>query len=69
MSVSRYYCYTINCIKKNGNYCILYKKNGLKEIDAKNYTYYFFDDIINIKNLDSNKIKIEENSSKSIPIY
>ena len=28
-----------------------------KEIDIKNRTYYFFDDMINIKYLDVNKIK------------
>ena len=34
--------------------------NSVKEIDIKNRTYYFFNDIINIKNLDPNKIKIDE---------
>ena len=35
----------------------------LKEIDTKNRAYYFFDDMINIKHFDSNKIKIlDENS-------
>ena len=28
--------------------------------------YYFFDDTINVKNLDPNKIKIEEKSYKNI---
>ena len=36
--------------------------NKFKEIDVKNRTYYFFDDTINIKNLDSNKIKIDKRS-------
>ena len=35
----------------------------------KNQTYYFLDDIINIKNFDSNKIKIDEKSYKNILIY
>ena len=30
--------------------------NKFKEIDIKNRIYYFFDDMINIKNLDRNKI-------------
>ena len=34
--------------------------NKLKGIDIKNHTYYFIDDMINIKNLDPNKIKIDE---------
>ena len=43
--------------------------NKFKEIDTKNCTYYFFDDMINIKNLDSNKIKIDEKSYTNILIY
>ena len=38
--------------------------NKSKEISKKNHTYYFFDDIINIKNLDPNKIKMDEKSYK-----
>ena len=30
----------------------------------KNHTYYFSDDIINIKNFDPNNIKIDERSTK-----
>ena len=36
----------------------------VKDIDIKNRTYYFFNDIINIKNFDSNNIKIDENRKK-----
>ena len=31
--------------------------NKLKDIDIKNSTYYFFDDVINIKNRDLIKLK------------
>ena len=31
-----------------------------KKIDIRNRTYYFFDDMINIKNLHLNKIKTDE---------
>ena len=31
--------------------------NKLKDTDTKNSTYQFFNDMINIKNLDPNKIK------------
>ena len=31
--------------------------NKFKDINIKNRTYYFFDDMINIKNLDPNKNK------------
>ena len=34
--------------------------NSVKEINVRNRMYYFFDDMINIKNLDSKKIKINE---------
>ena len=37
--------------------------------DIKNSTYYCFDDMINIRNLDLNKIKINERSYKNILIY
>ena len=40
-----------------------------KEIDLKNRTYYFFDDMINIKNFDSNLLKIDRKSYKHINIY
>ena len=35
----------------------------------KNQTYYFFDDIINIKGFDSNLLKIDKKSYKNIDIY
>ena len=43
--------------------------NKFKDIDIKNHIYYFFDDIINIKKFDPNKIKIDEKSYKNILNY
>ena len=43
--------------------------NSLKEINVKNRMYYFFDDMISIKKLDPNKIKMDEKSYKNILIY
>ena len=43
--------------------------NSVKEIDVENRTYYFLNDMINIKYLDPNKIKIDEQSHKNIFIY
>ena len=43
--------------------------NKVKDIDKKNRTYYFFNDIINIKNFDPNNIKIDEKSYKYVLIY
>ena len=40
--------------------------NKVKDIDIKNRTYYFFKDIIDIKNFD---IKIDEKSYKDTLIY
>ena len=40
--------------------------NKVKDIDIKNHRYYFFDDIINIKNFDLNKNKIDEKSYRDI---
>ena len=36
----------------------------VKDIDKKDCSYYFFDDIINIENFDRNKIKIDEIHTK-----
>ena len=43
--------------------------NSVKEIDIKNRTYYFFDDMSNIKNIDLNKVETDEKSYKNILIY
>ena len=38
--------------------------NKVRDIDIKNRTYYFFNDIINIKNFDLSNSKIDEKSYK-----
>ena len=43
--------------------------NKVKDIDPKNRTYNFFNDIINIKIFDLNDIKIGEKSYKNILTY
>ena len=40
-----------------------------KELNIKNETYYFFDDMIDIKNFNSNLLKIDKKSYKDIDIY
>ena len=37
--------------------------------NLKNQTYYFFNDVINIKDFDPNNIKIHGKSNKNILIY
>ena len=41
---------------------------NIKEINIKNQTYYFFDDMINITNFDPNLLKIDKKSYKNIDI-
>ena len=43
--------------------------NKVKDINIKNHTYYFFDDIINIKIFDLTNISRDEKSYKNIFIY
>ena len=40
-----------------------------KELDIKNWTYYFLDDIINTKSFHSNLLKIDKKPYKDIDIY
>ena len=46
-----------------------YKMVVIKQIDIKNRTYYFYNDMINIKKIDSNLLKIDKKSYKDIGIY
>ena len=41
----------------------------IKQINIKNRTYYFRNDMINIKNFESNLLKIDRKSYKNIGIY
>ena len=43
--------------------------NKVKDINIKNQTYYFFNDIINIEHFDLNNIKIDKKSYKNVLIY
>ena len=42
---------------------------NIKEINIKNRTYYFFDDMINSEDFDSNLPEIDKKSHKKIDIY
>ena len=45
-------------------------RNNIKDINIKKpQAYYFFNDIVNIKDFDPNNIKIDEKSYKNIMIY
>ena len=43
--------------------------NKVKDIDTENCTYYFFNDMIRIKNVDPNNIKKHEKPYKNVFIY
>ena len=40
-----------------------------KEVNIKNETYYFFNDMIDVRNFHSNLLKIDKKSHKDIDIY
>ena len=42
---------------------------NIKEINIKNRTYYFFDDMINIATFDPNLLKIDKKQYKNINTY
>ena len=41
---------------------------AVKQIDIKNRTYYFYNDKINVKDFESNLLKIDRKSYKNIGI-
>ena len=41
----------------------------VKQINIKNRTYYFYNDMINIKDFEPNLLKIDKKSYKNIDIY
>ena len=42
---------------------------SIKQINIKNETYYFYNDIIDIKTFDSNMLKLDKKSYKNLDIY
>ena len=42
---------------------------SIKEINIKNRTYYFYNDIIDIKSFDSNNLKLDKKTYKDLDIY
>ena len=41
----------------------------IKQINIKNQTYYFYNDIIDLKTFDSNNLKLDKKSYKNLDIY
>ena len=46
-----------------------YKMGTLKQINIKNRTYYFYNDIIDFKNFDSSFLELDKKSYRDIVIY
>ena len=42
---------------------------SIKQINIKNQTYYFYNDIIDIETFDSNMLKLDKKSYKNLDIY
>ena len=73
--------FTINTwivIKKNASKCYdyvyqtenyQYKMGEVKQMNIKNRTYYFYNDIIDIKNFNARSLKLDKKSYKDIGIY
>ena len=53
----------------NNNLTSNHKIGEVKQINIKNRTYYFYNDIIDLKNFDARLLKIEKKSFKGIVIY
>ena len=41
----------------------------IKQINIKNWTYYFYNDIINLDEFDGSKIKVDRKKFNDIDIY
>ena len=42
---------------------------NIQQTNIKNYTYYFFNDMINIKDFNSSLLKVDKKSNKNIGIH
>ena len=58
------YTYLKTMIKK-----IIYKMEITKQINIKNRTYYFYNDIVDLENFDASLLKIDKKLYKDIGIY
>ena len=47
----------------------LHKMGTMKQINIKNRTYYFYNDIIHLENFDARLLKLDKKSHKDIGIY
>ena len=56
------------CIKYTSCFST-YKMGVIKQINIKNRTYFFYNDIIDLENCKSNLLKIDKKSYKDIGIY
>ena len=69
ISISSLHYYTKHWLKINSYYRINIKTNNVNEVDVKTSTYLFLDDMVNIKNVDPNKIKLDKEPFRHSLVY
>ena len=71
--VGAYFIYFHERLKKTFTHettiYLTYKMRVVKQINIKNRTYYFYNDIIDLKDFDARLLKIDKKSYKNIGIY
>ena len=71
--VGAYFIYFHERLKKTFTHettiYLTYKMRVVKQINIKNRTYYFYNDIIDLKDFDARLLKIDKKSYKNIVIY
>ena len=56
-------------VSKNTSCFATYKMGTVKQINIKNRTYYFYNDIIDLENFNSSLLTLDKKSNKDIDIY
>ena len=68
--IKNIFCIKFNTHKNTEIWWVqLYKMGTVKQINIKNRTYYFYNDIIDLENFDAKLLKIGKKSYKDIGIY
>ena len=65
IGISDTFIYSHRCLKRDN----IPVKLSIKQINMKTRTYYFLNDMINIKNSDQNLLKIDKKLHKNIDIF
>ena len=63
------YYYTWDWIKKEHDVSYYYKMNNLKEINRKNHTCYYFNDICRTEDFDFDNVLLDEKSYENVLVH